>query len=62
MASSLGRADTVSLETVRVMGVAAAVVLVKLSVTPVRASVTALLERVNATPLSLKAASCAAWY
>ena len=62
MASSLGRADTGSLDTVRVMGVAAAVVLVKLRVTPVRASVTALLERVNVTPFNLKTASCAAWY
>ena len=62
MASSLGRADTVSLDTVRVIGVLAAVVVVKFSVTPVRASVTALLERVKVTPLSLKTASCAAWY
>jgi hypothetical protein len=44
------------------MGVLAAVVVVKLRVTPVRASVTALLERVNVTPFSLKTASCAAWY
>ena len=62
MASTLGRADTASLETVRVMGVLAAVVVVKLRVTPVRASVTTLLERVNVTPFSLKTASCAAWY
>ena len=62
MASTFGRADTASLETVRVMGVLAAVVVVKLRVTPVRASVTALLERVNVTPFSLKTASCAAWY
>ena len=62
MASSLGRADTVSLDTVRVIGVLAAVVVVKFSVTPVKASDTALLERVNSTPLSLKTAFCAAWY
>ena len=62
MASTLGLADTASLDTVSLMGVLAAVVEVKLSVTPVRASVTALLERVNVTPFSLKTASCAAWY
>jgi hypothetical protein len=44
------------------MGVLAAVVVVKLRVTPVRASVTTLLERVKVTPFSLKTASCAAWY
>ena len=59
MASTLGRADTASLDTVRVMGVLAAVVVVKLRVTPERASVTALLERVKVTPFSLKTASCA---
>ena len=57
MASTLGRADTVSLDTVRVMGVLAAVVVVKLRVTPVRASVTALLLLVIATPSTVNTAS-----